>query len=230
MAYDLRKATGRRSLPLFLSRSSSSIGITSTGMSMAPVFQSTEAGSGSEAIASKAVAVAALAPTCAEHQTRKRNDPRHREMDTSPSKEVKTRRDAASAPAIRSSNIDACFFAFCCSSRFRCSSAMRSCRSRSSRSFCSRFLRSLSAASLAPRLIASSRSRWRSAAEGRLQPPRARASACLRSRCRCNSRCLSRSLRARSTAAALSRARCSSARRASALLISSYRSDAVGPR
>ena len=56
---------------------------------MAPVFQSTEAGSGSEAIASKAVAVAAFAPTCVEHQTRKRNDPRHREMDTSPSNEVK---------------------------------------------------------------------------------------------------------------------------------------------
>ena len=70
-------------LPRFLSRSSSSIGITSTGMSMAPVFQSTLAGSGSDAIASKAVAVAAFAPTCAEHQTRQRNDPRHREMDTS---------------------------------------------------------------------------------------------------------------------------------------------------
>ena len=69
--------------PRFLSRSSSSIGMTSTGMSMAPVFQSTEAGSGSEAIASRAVAVAALAPTCAEHpQTRKRNHPRHRAMDT----------------------------------------------------------------------------------------------------------------------------------------------------
>mmetsp|Transcript_6908 Transcript_6908/g.20567 ORF Transcript_6908/g.20567 Transcript_6908/m.20567 type:complete len:206 (-) Transcript_6908:811-1428(-) len=75
----------------------------------------------------------------------------------------------AAMPAIRSSNIEACFFALACSSRFRCSSAMRSCRSRSSRSFCSRFLRSRSAAKRAPRLMASSRSRWRSAAEGLLQ-------------------------------------------------------------
>ena len=60
---------------------------------MAPVFQSTEAGSGSDAMASSAVAVAAFAPTCVEHrgrstrserpQTRKRNHPRPRLMDTS---------------------------------------------------------------------------------------------------------------------------------------------------
>ena len=60
---------------------------------MAPVFQSTDAGSGSDAMASSAVAVAAFAPTCVEHrgrstrsetaQTRKRNHPRPRLMDTS---------------------------------------------------------------------------------------------------------------------------------------------------
>ena len=50
---------------------------------MAPVFQSTDAGSGSDAMASSAVAVAAFAPTCVEHQTRQRNHPRHRAMDTS---------------------------------------------------------------------------------------------------------------------------------------------------
>ena len=60
---------------------------------MAPVFQSTLAGSGSDAMASSAVAVAAFAPTCVEHRgrstrserprIRKRNHPRHREMATS---------------------------------------------------------------------------------------------------------------------------------------------------
>ena len=73
---------------------------------MAPVFQSTLAGSGSDAMASSAVAVAAFAPTCVEHrgrstrserpQTRKRNHPRHREMATSRLNEVRRSKDADS--------------------------------------------------------------------------------------------------------------------------------------
>ena len=77
-------ATGRTRNRLSLSKGDATLSNNSK------VFTTTKGGASLEFKSSIAVARACASRTCAEHQNRQRNDPRHRVLDTSPSNKIKT--------------------------------------------------------------------------------------------------------------------------------------------